>query len=162
MDLGCGDGKLATHFFRKAKQDKKTKRRYHILKDIKSFDLVANKPFIKACDISKLTEKDNTADLTVFCLSLMGTNYSSFIKEALRVLKKNGILLIAEVSSRLVDLDGFIKKLNQYGAGLESKRDMQGYFYLLTFSKKTEDWCNISNTDEEWTKLLKPCIYKKR
>lgn len=36
-------------------------------------------------------------DIAVFCLALMGTDYSSFLEEAHRVLKPQGLLWIAEV-----------------------------------------------------------------
>jgi ubiquinone/menaquinone biosynthesis C-methylase UbiE len=36
-------------------------------------------------------------DIAVFCLALMGTDYPSFLEEAHRVLKPQGLLWIAEV-----------------------------------------------------------------
>jgi len=59
--------------------------------------LVSTKPFIIEADISKLPLKDSTVDLCIFCLSLMGTNYLDFIREAWRVLKENGEMIISEV-----------------------------------------------------------------
>ena len=41
----------------------------------------------------------------VFCLSLMGTNYVDFIKEASRVLKKGGKLFVGEAVSRIADIN---------------------------------------------------------
>ncbi len=38
-----------------------------------------------------------SVDVAVFCLALMGTDYSSFLEEAARVLKPHGIIWIAEV-----------------------------------------------------------------
>jgi ubiquinone/menaquinone biosynthesis C-methylase UbiE len=61
---------------------------------------VSTKPFIASADISKLPLKDASISLCIFCLSLMGTNYLNFIREAWRVLKEEGELIISEVESR--------------------------------------------------------------
>jgi ubiquinone/menaquinone biosynthesis C-methylase UbiE len=52
-------------------------------------------------------------DVAVFCLALMGTDYPSFLEEASRVLKLQGILWIAEVCLRgmtLVDIKSSMKQ----------------------------------------------------
>jgi ribosomal RNA-processing protein 8 len=68
---------------------------------VHSFDLVANgNPLITACDMSKVPLPNQSVDLGVFCLALMGTNVADFIREAHRVLRPNGILKVAEVRSR--------------------------------------------------------------
>ncbi|KAG1234961.1 hypothetical protein G6F68_018946 [Rhizopus microsporus] len=73
-----------------------------------SFDLIAKNELVTACDISKLPLEANSVDVVVFSLSLMGTNYLEFLKEAHRVLKVGGELKIAEVVSRFSDIDRFI------------------------------------------------------
>ena len=50
-------------------------------------------------------------DIGVFCLSLMGTNFPQFLKEANRVLLNGGILFIAEVMSRFIDVNEFVKHM---------------------------------------------------
>jgi len=40
-------------------------------------------------------------DAVVLCLALMGTNYAEFLREAHRILKMEGTLLVAEVRSRI-------------------------------------------------------------
>ncbi|KAI0564808.1 Ribosomal RNA processing protein [Gracilaria domingensis] len=85
VDLGCGEARLA-----KAMSHQK----------VHSFDLVASNEKVHACDISNLPLQDEYADVAVFCLSLMGTNYGDFLKEAHRVLTQKGLLLVAEVASR--------------------------------------------------------------
>jgi ubiquinone/menaquinone biosynthesis C-methylase UbiE len=48
-------------------------------------------------------------DIGVFSLSLMGTNYVDFLREANRVIKPGGKLFIAEVTSRFADVKQFVK-----------------------------------------------------
>jgi ubiquinone/menaquinone biosynthesis C-methylase UbiE len=71
-DLGCGDAMIA-----------RTLTKHNVL----SFDLIAKNELVTACDISKLPLDANTIDVAVFSLSLMGTNYIDFLKEAHRVMK---------------------------------------------------------------------------
>jgi ubiquinone/menaquinone biosynthesis C-methylase UbiE len=87
-DLGCGDAMIA-----------QTLKKHKVL----SFDLIAKNELVTACDISKVKKKipsmslmsyvsqlpleANSVDVVVFSLSLMGTNYLEFLKEAHRVLK---------------------------------------------------------------------------
>ncbi len=49
---------------------------------------------------------NDSVDVAVFCLALMGTDYGSFLEEAFRVLKPGGWLWIAEVRSRFADKQG--------------------------------------------------------
>ena len=74
-DLGCGDAALAKHF--------------HGKKGIKiqSFDLVKTNEFVQVCDMAKVPLADESVDISVFCLSLMGTNFLAFIREACRYTK---------------------------------------------------------------------------
>ncbi|XVF57985.1 hypothetical protein PTKIN_Ptkin07bG0026300 [Pterospermum kingtungense] len=83
-DLGCGDARLAKNVKNK----------------VFSFDLVSNDPSVIACDMSNVPLDSSSVDVAVFCLSLMGINYASYLQEAYRVLKPSGWLLIAEVKSR--------------------------------------------------------------
>jgi len=71
-DFGCGDAKLARAF---------PKVKVH------SFDFVAVNQYVTAGDMAHTSLANGSVDIAVFCLSLMGTNLQSFIKEANRVLK---------------------------------------------------------------------------
>lgn len=71
-DFGCGDAKLAQAF---------PEIKIH------SFDLIAVNQYVTAGDMAHTGLANGSVDIVVFCLSLMGTNLQSFIKEANRVLK---------------------------------------------------------------------------
>lgn len=92
-DLGCGDASLARAF---QSTSKALSLRFH------NFDLYAPNSTVTKADIASLPLRDGEVDVAVFCLSLMGTNWISFIEEAWRVLRGDGKgeLWIAEVKSR--------------------------------------------------------------
>ena len=92
-DLGCGDAQLARGLQSSVK---------HLNLKFYNFDLHAASPFITKADIANLPLKDGEVDVAVFCLSLMGTNWISFVEEAWRVLRGDGRgeIWVAEVKSR--------------------------------------------------------------
>ena len=102
-DLGCGDAQLAQSLS-KAGDDalpgpafvKSLNLRIH------SFDLSAASPLITVADIRNLPLGDSSVDIAVFCLALMGTNWTEFIEEAWRILRWKGECWISEVGSRFV------------------------------------------------------------
>lgn len=69
--MGCGEAKLS----------KSVPQKVH------SFDLVSSDPNVIACDMSRTGLKNESVDIVVFCLSLMGTNLTDYLKEANRILK---------------------------------------------------------------------------
>lgn len=171
-DLGCGDAMIAQTL---------TKQK------VLSFDLIAKNDLVTACDITKLPLEANSVDVAVFSLSLMGTNYLDFLKEAHRVLKVGGELKIAEVVSRFSDLDSFITLLEGLGFDFMDKEDDNKMFVMLYFTKQPsfededeEMFSGLSKTQRRSLKkgaginnsnvklqkkaqqLLKPCLYKKR
>ncbi|KAL4875301.1 methyltransferase-domain-containing protein [Aspergillus karnatakaensis] len=93
-DLGCGDAQLHRALI---PNSRKLNLKLH------SFDLHAPKdsPITKA-DISNLPIEDGSVDVAIFCLSLMGTNWVSFVEEAWRVLRSDGKgeCWVSEVKSR--------------------------------------------------------------
>ncbi|KAK3940626.1 ribosomal RNA-processing protein 8 [Diplogelasinospora grovesii] len=92
-DLGCGDAALSS-----ALQSVKGKLKL----DLRSYDLQdgGNPNIITRADISNLPLANNTVDIAIFCLALMGTNWIDFIEEAYRVLRWKGELWVAEIKSR--------------------------------------------------------------
>jgi ribosomal RNA-processing protein 8 len=94
-DLGCGDAKLATALQPFA-------RKLHL--DIRSFDLqTGGSALVTRADIANLPLADNSVDVAIFCLALMGTNWLSFVEEAYRVLRWRGELWVAEIKSRFTN-----------------------------------------------------------
>ena len=84
-DFGCGEAFLADKFETR----------------VQSFDVVAYDSRVTACNMKKVPVKDGDIGIAVFCQSLMGKNWSNYIKEAARCLPKDGILLIAETTKSL-------------------------------------------------------------
>jgi ribosomal RNA-processing protein 8 len=74
-DLGCGDAALAQHF-----QKQKSVK-------VRSFDLVKVNEFVEVCDMANVPLDNGSIDIAIFCLSLMGTNFLAFIREACRYTK---------------------------------------------------------------------------
>ncbi|KAH9887096.1 putative methyltransferase-domain-containing protein [Xylariomycetidae sp. FL2044] len=91
VDLGCGDAKLSA-----ALQPHLKKLRL----DVRSYDLQSPSPLVTRADIADLPLADGAADVAVFCLALMGTNWLDFVEEAYRVLHWKGELWVAEIKSR--------------------------------------------------------------
>jgi hypothetical protein len=106
-DFGCGEARLAQTL--SALPATAGRVRCH------SFDLVAANQHITACDIAKTPLANASLDIAIFCLSLMGTNYMNFLREAHRTLKANGALKIAEVQSRIADHARFIAAVTDIG-----------------------------------------------
>lgn len=147
-DFGCGDAGLARNVKNK----------------VFSIDLVSHDPSVIACDMSNTPLDSLSVDVAVFCLSLMGINYSSYLEEAQRVLKPSGWLLIAEVRSRFdpnnggADPDKFCRAVQGLGFTSISK-DFSNKMFVLFFFKKHEKQRQDGNI--EWPEL-KPCLYKPR
>lgn len=71
-DFGCGEAKLAQS----------------VQQTVHSFDLVALNDHVTACNMAHVELESNSVDVSVFCLSLMGTNLQDYFLEANRVLIK--------------------------------------------------------------------------
>ncbi|GAU29029.1 hypothetical protein TSUD_165470 [Trifolium subterraneum] len=146
-DFGCGEALIS-------KSVKNT---------VFSLDLVSNDPNVIACDMANTPLDSSSADVAVFCLSLMGTNYQTYLEEAYRVLKLGGWLLIAEVKSRFdpnnggADPEKFSKAISELGFNSDFSNKM---FILFYFTKKDKQ-DSKSKKEIEWPSL-KPCLYKRR
>lgn len=118
-DFGCGDAKLAERLLslkigsdgqlvnqpskkaKKGKQSEDDKKSSSCPFDVHSFDLVSGgNPLVTPADMSNVPLSNESIDVGVYCLALMGTNVADFVRESWRVLKFNGVLRVAEVRSR--------------------------------------------------------------
>lgn len=113
-DFGCGEALLANEIENK----------------IYSFDHIAINEDVIPCDITHVPIDDESLDAAIFSLSLMGTNYLDYIKEAHRCLKLDGHLWIAEATSRYQNLHGFEEELSKIGFDLVPKQEKGNFTFL--------------------------------
>ena len=81
-DFGCGENKF----------------KYCLPNKVHSFDHVAFDETVIACDMKNVPLENESIDVAMFSLSLWGSNYEDYIKEAYRVLNYGGVIYIAEPS----------------------------------------------------------------
>ena len=149
-DIGCGEANLA---------QKLVPLGYTIY----SYDLVSMNKYVTVADMKNLPLNNKFCDICIYCLSLMNKNFIPFVVESNRILKINGKLLVAEITSRIVDMTKFLNIFEKYGFEVIKRKNIHDYFDIITF-KKTKD-CKILKSDEELEDtydILKPCLYKKR
>lgn len=100
-DFGCGEALIAN--------EASEAHRVH------SYDHVAVNAMVVACDISKVPLENGTLDVAIFCLSLMGKNFTAYIREAHRCLRLDGYLHIWEPTSYFDDVSKFTAGLGRLG-----------------------------------------------
>ena len=140
-DLGCGDAELAASVPQK----------------VHSFDLVAANSSVVACDIANVPLPSASVDVAVFCLALMGSNFATFLREAHRLLRPNGLLKIAEVSSRIEDKSRWLQLLHGLGFDLTDTDESNTHFVMYDLVKSGRPPAPTLPAMR-----LKPCVYKKR
>ncbi|KAJ3367604.1 25S rRNA (adenine645-N1)-methyltransferase [Allomyces arbusculus] len=145
-DLGCGDAMVAQELA-------------PLGYTVRSFDLVAKPPLVEAADMANVPLEDGACDVVVFSLSLMNTNWGVGAAEGARILRKGGIMKIAEVVSRIDDVDAFISALEQIGMSVMTKDTSNPMFIMLTLRKKA---LKVNKDAAARFQPLKPCIYKRR
>ena len=149
-DLGCGEGRLAEEVKGST---------------VLSYDIGKVRPHVIQADISALPLEPGSVDVAVFCLALMGTNFVEFLAEATRVLRKGGLLMIAEVTTRFLDLAGFKQLLGELGFELRREKSLSDYFTILILKKKRDVGRKKRKSvrkGAEGGRLLKACVYKLR
>ena len=100
-DFGCGEAKRA-----EALADRHT---------VHSFDHVAVNDGVVACEMTHVPLGDETLDVAIFSLSLMGANFTDYLRESHRTLKLDGRLHIIEATARFTDRDRFVRDLQSLG-----------------------------------------------
>ncbi|XP_004466991.1 ribosomal RNA-processing protein 8 [Dasypus novemcinctus] len=143
-DFGCGDCRLASS----------------IRNPVYCFDLASLDPRVTVCDMAQVPLEDESVDVAVFCLSLMGTNIRDFLEEANRVLKPEGLLKVAEVSSRFEDVRTFLGAVTKLGFKVISKDLTNSHFFLFDFQKTGPP--RIGPKAQLTGLKLQPCLYKRR
>lgn len=125
-DFGCGEALLA-----KAVSDRHK---------VHSFDHVAIDDQAVACDIAHVPLEDGALDVAIFCLSLMGANFTDYIREAHRCLHLDGWLHIWEPKSYFDDVLKFASKLGRLGFDVMTP-ETEGAFvriYAVRNAKKVD------------------------
>ncbi|XP_076969950.1 ribosomal RNA-processing protein 8 [Tamandua tetradactyla] len=143
-DFGCGDCRLASS----------------IRNPVHCFDLASLDPRVTVCDMAQVPLEDESVDVAVFCLSLMGTNIRDFLEEANRVLKPEGLLKVAEVSSRFEDVQAFLGAVAKLGFKVISKDLTNSHFFLFDFQKTGSP--RLGPKAQLSGLKLQPCLYKRR
>jgi ribosomal RNA-processing protein 8 len=175
-DMGCGEAELARNL-RTLKGTRKTKK---LKMEVHSFDLHRANDLITVADIRNVPLADESANIVVFCLALMGTNFLDFINEAIRILRPRGEVWIAEIKSRFPgnEYGEFVETLKRLGLFHKTTDDSNKMFVRFEFFKPPKDiWEQRLKKQEKQTKfiekeaapkgpegewLLKPCLYKRR
>ncbi|MEQ1860280.1 MAG: zinc-ribbon domain-containing protein [Chthoniobacteraceae bacterium] len=115
-DFGCGEARLAT-----ALADRHT---------VHSFDYVAANEDVIACDMAHVPMDEEALDVAVFSLSLMGANFTDYLREAWRLLKLDGHLHIYEATSRFTDRNGFADGLKRLGFSVVTIEDAWKFTHI--------------------------------
>ncbi len=115
-DFGCGEAMLAV-----ALSDRHT---------VCSFDHIAINQDVVECDIAHVPLDDETLDVAVFSLSLMGKNFTDYLLEAYRTLKLDGSLHIIEATSRFKDRAIFISGLKKLGFSVVETKDLWKFTHI--------------------------------
>ena len=131
-DFGCGEALVA-----------KELKGAHI---IHSFDHVAVNDSVIAGDMSRVPLDDCTLDVALFSLSLMGKNFTDYLREAHRTLRLDGHLHIWEATSRFKDIDHFEKQLQSLGFNKYQRNigDKFTHLHLIKSGKRVDESVVVS------------------
>ncbi len=114
-DLGCGENLLSKEINNK----------------VLSFDYVGIDDSVTECDISNLPLKDNKVDVSVFSLSLMGSNYIDYLKEGYRILKPYGNMFIVEPKKKWENKsEKLVSELDSIGLKIVENYTSNRFLYL--------------------------------
>ncbi|KAJ8142344.1 hypothetical protein OY671_004507 [Metschnikowia pulcherrima] len=173
-DMGCGEAQFAldiNNFVREyngkkgKKVDKSDKKKVGqqgprtLDVDVHSFDLKKANERITVADIKNVPMEDESCNIAIFCLALMGTNFLDFVEEAYRILAPNGELWIAEIKSRFSEsTNAKAKPHGDNGVGEEFVNSLK----LLGFYHKKTDNSNKMFTRFEFFKPSREIINQRK
>jgi superfamily II DNA or RNA helicase len=122
-DFGCGEAIIAERMGSKH--------------EVRSFDHVAVNPTVTACDLAAVPMGDGELDVAIFCLSLMGSNFTDYLREAHRCLRLDGRLHIWESANYFDDVDAFRAGLAKLGFDV-TEPQRHGAFICIRALKSTK------------------------
>jgi hypothetical protein len=97
---------------------------------------VASNDNVVACDLAHVPLDDETLDLAIFSLSLIGANFTDYLREAYRTLKLYCDLHIIDATSRFTNRDEFVAGLKGLGFAVVSVEDKWKFTHIRAL--KTE------------------------
>ena len=103
-----------------------------------SFDHVAINENVTACDMAHVPLDDTCLDAVVFSLSLMGSNYIDYLREAQRCLKLDGHLWIAEPTSRIKNIQAFRDLLFRIGFDVSRVDEKWKFTFIKAIKSERE------------------------
>ena len=83
-----------------------------------------------ACNMAHVSLDDASLDVAVFSLSLMGSNFTDYLREAHRTLKLDGHLHIIEATSRFKDRARFLAGLKALRFAVLDVRDIWQFTHI--------------------------------
>lgn len=107
------------------------------LLNIFNYDLFPLNSSIKKADNSSIPVQNNFFNYTVYSLSMMKQKLNSIMKESNRILKMNGEMIIAELTSRICN--DFFKDLKFYGFRKKEVLLENEFFLIVVFEKVSDD-----------------------
>lgn len=115
-DFGCGEARLA-----KELSNEHT---------VYSFDYLGINEDVVECDMAHVPLDEGTLDAAVFSLSLMGSNFIEYLREAHRTLKLDGQLHVIEATSRFNDREKFIQGIKTLGFAVVTVDDWWKFTHI--------------------------------
>ncbi len=97
---------------------------------VHSFDHVAINDDVVACDMAHVPLDDDTLDVAIFSLSLMGANCTDYLLEAHRTLKLDGHLHAVEATARFADRERFVGDLRRLGFDVVAVEDVWKFTHI--------------------------------
>ena len=120
-DLGCGENLLSKEITNK----------------VYSFDYVGIDESVIECDISDIPLENNKVDVSVFCLSLMGTNYQEYLQEGYRILKPYGSMFVVEPQKKWENnSEKLVLELESIGMKVVESYTSSRFLYILSLKIK--------------------------
>jgi len=113
------------------------------LHSIHGFDHVAINKRVIACDVAHVPLKDESLDLAIFCLSLMGANFTDYVREAHNCLRLDGTIHIWEAASYFDDMPTFCAALGRLGFEVTSPNTEGAFVRVLRHQEREETRCKV-------------------